>query len=129
MLVPCLTANETIVRNAGHSGPMLDRLNAAKAGFQRALAVGVEIGCGSDAGVFAHGENARELELMVEYGMPADAALRSATVVAAKALGTDRYGKVGGMSGFVVLRADPWKDITTLRVPIAVYRGDERVGL
>jgi imidazolonepropionase-like amidohydrolase len=129
VLVPCLTANETIVRNAGHSGPMLDRLNAAKAGFQRALAVGVEIGCGSDAGVFAHGENARELELMVEYGMPADAALRSATVIAAKVLGTDRYGSVGGMSGFVVLRADPWKDITTLRVPIAVYRGDERVGL
>ena len=129
VLVPCLTANETIVRNAGHSGPMLDRLNAAKAGFQRALAVGVEIGCGSDAGVFAHGENARELELMVEYGMPADAALRSATVVAAKVLGTDRYGKVGGMSGFVVLRADPWKDISTLRVPMAVYRGDEKVGL
>lgn len=129
VLVPCLTANETIVRNAGHSGPMLDRLNAAKAGFQRALAIGVEIGCGSDAGVFAHGENARELELMVDYGMPADAALRAATVVAAKVLGTNKYGSVGGVSGFIVLRADPWKDISTLRTPTAVYRGDERVGL
>ena len=124
VLVPCLTANETIVRNAGHSGPMLERLNAAKAGFQRALAVGVEIACGSDAGVFAHGDNARELELMVDYGMPADAALRSATVVAAKVLATSKYGSVGGVSGFVVLRADPWKDISTLRTPIAVYRGD-----
>lgn len=130
VLVPCLTANETIVRNAGHRGPVLERLSAAKAGFQRALAVGVEIACGSDAGVFAHGQNARELELMVEYGMSAEAALRSATVVAAKVLGTQKFGRIGGPSGFVVLRADPWKDISTLRMPIAVYRGDQaEVGL
>lgn len=124
VLVPCLAANEAIVRYAGHPSPIAERLNAAKAGFQRAVAAGVEIGCGSDAGVFAHGENVRELELMVEYGMPADAVLRSATVVAAEVLGADGYGTVLGIGGFLVLRDDPWTQIETLRTPIAIYHGD-----
>jgi imidazolonepropionase-like amidohydrolase len=77
--------------------------------------------------VFAHGENLRELELMVEYGMPAEAALRSAMVVAAKVLGADGYGTVLGVGGWLALNEDPWKNLATLRTPIAIYQGDECV--
>lgn len=128
VLVPCLAANEAIVRQAGHQGPIVERLNAAKAGFQRALAAGVTIGCGSDAGVFRHGDNARELELMVAYGMTPAQALASATTVAAAVLGAKDLGVVrqGARCGLVVLAADPLADIGALRQVRAVVReGDE----
>lgn len=129
VLCPCLAATEAIVRYAGHRGPIVERLNVGKLGFQRALAAGVTIACGSDAGVFTHGDNVRELELMVEYGMTPAQALASATTVAAKVLGSERFGTVRpGAWSFLVLRADPLQDITALRRPVAVVVGeiDER---
>src|ERR1041384_3016070 len=54
---------------------------ANRASFKAALAAGVTIASGSDVGVFAHGDNARELEAMVDFGMSALEAVRSATVV------------------------------------------------
>ncbi|MCB9879237.1 MAG: amidohydrolase family protein [Planctomycetes bacterium] len=123
VLCPCLAANEAIVAYAGHKGPIVERLNAAKIGFQRALAAGVTIACGSDAGVFTHGDNAHELELMVAYGMRPEQALRAATATAAKVLGADDLGAVkAGASGFVVLDADPLQDIAALRRVRAVVR-------
>lgn len=129
VLCPCLAANEAIVRYAGHQGPVVDRLNAGKLAFQRALAAGVTIACGSDAGVFRHGDNARELELMVEYGMTPTQALAAATSVAAKVLGGPERGALakGRTHGFVVLGGDPLRDITNLRRVQAVVldeRGD-----
>jgi imidazolonepropionase-like amidohydrolase len=122
VLCPCLAANEAIVRQAGHRGPIVDRLNASRVGFQRALAAGVTIACGSDAGVFAHGENARELELMVEYGMKPAQALAAATAVAAQVLGGRATGRIekGPMFGFVVLDGDPLQDVANLRKVRAV---------
>ena len=127
VLCPCLAATEAIVRYAGHRGPIVDRLNVGKLGFQRALAAGVTIACGSDAGVFVHGQNARELELMVAYGMTPAQALAAATRVAAKVLGTEEFGQIRpGARGFVVLADDPLRDITALRNLRAVVRdGDE----
>ena len=124
VLVPCLAANEALVRQAGHKGPIVERLNVAKAGFQRALAAGVTIGCGSDAGVFRHGDNARELELMVAYGMTPAQALASATTVAAGVLGAKDLGVVraGARCGLVVLAGDPLVDIGALRQVRAVVR-------
>jgi imidazolonepropionase-like amidohydrolase len=121
-LCPCLAANEAIASYAGHSGPVATRLNAGKATFQRALAAGVTIACGSDAGVFAHGRNARELELMVEYGMTPAQALAAATTVAAKVLGSIESGALqrGPTFGFVVLGGDPLQDIRNLRQVRAV---------
>ncbi|MCA8948135.1 MAG: amidohydrolase family protein, partial [Planctomycetes bacterium] len=82
------------------------------------------IACGSDAGVFAHGSNARELELMVEYGMTPAAALASATRTAAAVLGNPELGAIrpGARCGLVVVDGDPLADIGHLRRPRAVVR-------
>ncbi len=58
-----------------------------KISYKQALDAGVTIVAGGDVGVFTHGENFRELEMMTEYGMPADAVLRSATSVNADVFG------------------------------------------
>ncbi|MGE3172179.1 MAG: amidohydrolase family protein [Planctomycetota bacterium] len=122
-LCPCLAANAAIVAYRGGKGPIVDRLNVARIGFQRALQAGVTIACGSDAGVFRHGDNARELELMVDYGMTPEQALCAATSTAAAVLGATDLGAVRpGVRGFVVLDGDPLLDIRNVRRVIAVVR-------
>jgi imidazolonepropionase-like amidohydrolase len=128
VLLPCLAANEEIVELRGHTGPIVERLNVARIAVQRALAAGVTVACGSDAGVFRHGDNARELELLVDYGMdPADA-LAAATRVAAQVLGADDLGVIrpGARCGLVALAGNPFEDIRNVRRVRAVIReGDE----
>jgi imidazolonepropionase-like amidohydrolase len=130
-LVPTLAASEAIARYAGWDGhgPEPDRVARSRAMFRRALDSGVTIGCGGDTGVYAHGDNARELELMVAYGMsPADA-LRSATVVAARVLRRDDLGRIapGAAADLVAFEADPLTDVSPLRAPTLVIRDGRRV--
>ena len=89
----------------------------AKESFQAALAAGVTIGNGSDAGVFAHGNNALELEAMVRFGLPAIDALRAATSVDARVLHLqDRIGRVapGLLADLIAVDGDPTQDISAV---------------
>jgi imidazolonepropionase-like amidohydrolase len=89
-----------------------------KAVFQEALKAGVTIASGSDVGVFAHGDNAREIEAMVNFGMPLIDAVRSATSVDARALKLeDKIGRVstGLFADLIAVEGDPTADIAALR--------------
>ena len=79
---------------------------------------GVAIGMGGDVGVFPHGENALEMELMVEYGMNPLDVLKAATTVNAKAFHLDtQVGaiKEGLKADVIIVTGDPSKSIADLR--------------
>ena len=89
-----------------------------QATFGRAYKAGVKIAFGTDASVFPHGENAKEFVYMVEAGMPALEAIRSATLNAAQLL--DQATKLGSLEqGFtadmIAVRGDPLLDVSLLQ--------------
>ena len=96
--------------------------------FQRALRMKLKIASGSDAGDFPPASAARELELMVEAGMPALKAIQAATLVDAELLGwQDRIGAVepGKLADVIAVDGNPLADISALRRVRFVMKGGE----
>src|SRR5947208_13038875 len=119
----------TITAGAGPWPPANPAAPAAmrkKASFKAALGAGVTIIQGSDVGTFPHGDNARELEAMVSYGMQPIAALKSATSTAARVLHVEsQIGavKTGLFADVVAFDGDPTKEIGALRRVRFVMKG------
>jgi imidazolonepropionase-like amidohydrolase len=127
VLCPTLAASEAMAIYGGWKPgtPEPDRVRESREMFQRALEVGVTIATGSDVGVFSHGDNAREVELMVAYGMSAVDALRATTSVAAEVIERgDDLGRVaeGFIADLIAVRDDPLQDPAALRNPSLVMK-------
>lgn len=120
-LCPTLAAGYSIEQYRGwnrETDPEPARVKAKRRSFEMAREAGVMICNGSDSGVFRHGDNALELELLVEYGMQPIEALRSATSVNARVLGLEGVrGAIqpGLAADLMAVRGDPSEEIFALR--------------
>lgn len=130
--VPTLSAGRFVGEKAEIDGyfPEIVRPKARAVGkqimatFAKAYAMGVPIAFGTDAGVSAHGDNAREFEFMVEAGMPANVALQTATVNAAQVLGATDLGRIapGYRADIVAVPGNPLEDIRATRTVAFVMK-------
>lgn len=105
--------------------PEPERIVLKRKSFSAALKSGVTILMGGDVGVFSHGKNVTEMELMVEYGMKPLAVLRAATSVNAKAFGYEnQIGSLrkGLLADLVAVKGDPTVDISALKAVTFVMK-------
>jgi imidazolonepropionase-like amidohydrolase len=120
-LCPTLAAGEAIEQYKGWKkgiDPPTERIENKHRTFRLALDAGVTICMGGDVGVFTHGDNAREMELMVEYGMKPIDVLRSATSVNADVFGYgDKIGRIkkGLFADIIAVEGDPSVEIKNIR--------------
>ncbi len=120
-LCPTLAAGDAIAQYSGWNkgvDPEPPRLQNKRRSFKAALDAGVTICFGGDVGVYPHGDNVRELEMMVDYGMPAEDVLRSATSINAGLFHiADKVGRIrtGLLADIIAVEGDPGRDISDLR--------------
>jgi imidazolonepropionase-like amidohydrolase len=119
-LCPTLAAGDAIAQYKGWkkgTDPEPAKLKLHRESFKGALRAGVTICAGGDVGVFPHGDNVRELEMMVDYGMNILDVLRSATSVNATAFHQTDIGRIatGMKADILIVKGDPSKNISELR--------------
>ena len=129
-LCPTLAAGDAIMQYRGWNkgtDPDPERILQKKASFKDALASGVPIVAGGDVGVFSHGDNVRELEMMVEYGMDAPVVLKAVTSGNANLLGLEKIGKLqqGHLADVIAIEGNPMENISTLRKVVWVMKNGE----
>ncbi|EZH74505.1 amidohydrolase [Aquimarina atlantica] len=132
-LVPTITAGKEVTEKAAIDDyyPAIIVPKALEIGpkiqntFKKAYDRGVGIAFGTDAGVFKHGQNGKEFGFMVEAGMPAMAALQSATTTNAKILNMqDQIGQItpGYLADIVAVNDDPTQKISTMENVVFVMK-------
>jgi imidazolonepropionase-like amidohydrolase len=112
-------SSETLEKNAAMS-------DAQRVGFGKAVPAGVNLAYGTDAGVYPHGWNAKQLPYMVRFGMTPMQALQSATAVAARLIGwDDRLGSIrsGLLADLVAVPGDPLEDLSVFEDVRFVMQG------
>jgi imidazolonepropionase-like amidohydrolase len=139
-LCPTLAAGEAILEYSGWKkgvDPDPARIRQKRENFRQALASGVTICMGGDVGVFAHGDNAREMEDMADYGMKPIDVLKSATSVNADVFRiANRVGRIrpGLLADILVVQGDPSVNVSAVRKVIwvmkegVIYHPDGRKG-
>jgi imidazolonepropionase-like amidohydrolase len=131
-LCPTVAAGDATAQYAGWRkgvDPEPAAITRKRETFRTALAAGVPICFGGDVGVFPHGDNVRELEIMVDYGMPVAQAAITATGGNARILKLDDRGVVraGLLADLIAVEGDPTADISALRRVRFVMKGGEVV--
>jgi imidazolonepropionase-like amidohydrolase len=120
-LCPTLAAGDAVEQYKGWRkgiDPEPEKIINKRKTFQLALNAGVTICMGGDVGVFAHGDNAREMEMMVDYGMKTLDVLKSSTSVNAEVFGyADKIGSIkkGLQADIIAVEGDPSVDIKNIR--------------
>jgi imidazolonepropionase-like amidohydrolase len=128
--VPTFTIMEYFAEHPEHGDGATYKAELAfhAAQFKKQIAAGVPFAVGSDVGPFPHGTQARELELMVEYGMSPAETLRSDLMNGAKLLDwADSIGqlKPGFYADIIAVPGDPLKDISVVKKPSFIMKNGE----
>ena len=127
-LCPTVAAGDAILRYRGWKPGDAEpaRIAEKRASVKAAMDAGVTMCVGGDAGVFTHGENGREMELLVDYGMSPLATLRAATTVNARLLHMEKQigaMQSGMLADLVAVRGDPSRNIHAVRDVSFVMKG------
>jgi imidazolonepropionase-like amidohydrolase len=127
-LCPTLAAGDAVSQYRGWKkgqDPEPERIKQKRATFKQALDAGVAICAGGDVGVFSHGDNARELIMMVDYGMKPIEVLRSATSTNADVFHLPDRGRIkpGLLADLVAIEGDPIQSISQLKQTRMVMKG------
>lgn len=126
---PTLAAGDAVAQYRGWkkgTDPEPARISQKRKSFQMALKSGVTICMGGDSGVFSHGDNVREMEMMVDYGMKPLEVLRSATSINADVFhlaGSVGRIKKGLLADLIAIEGNPAENIQTARQVKLVMKG------
>jgi len=127
-LCPTLAAGDAVLQYKGWKkgiDPEPQQITNKKRSFVAALKSGITICMGGDVGVFTHGDNAREMEMMVQYGMKPIDVLRSATSINADVFGyKNEIGRIkkGLLADIIAISGDPSTEIKNVRNVIFVMK-------